>query len=93
MNQMRKTNPGQDFALNSHILPKIMRTSPYFFEEIFYEFGDVDALIRNESGVGMMIPFFKAARLDLEFRFQNNKNGGAWKAANIHFFTKLKYNL
>jgi hypothetical protein len=74
-------------------LPKIIQTSPYFFEEIFYEFGAVDKLSRNESGVGLMIPFFNKTRLDIEFMFQNNKKDGGWQAPNLHFFTKLKYNL
>jgi len=70
---------------------KIKLATPYLFGEIFYEFGEVDELNRNESGGGMNIPLSNALGLDIELMFQNNKKNDDLETTNIHFFTKFKY--
>jgi hypothetical protein len=71
--------------------PKIGRVTPFVYEEIMYEAGDIDETDRNEAGGGISIPLSKNFGVDLDLRFQNNKVKGDWEAADKHLLTVFKY--
>jgi hypothetical protein len=71
--------------------PKIGKITPFIYEEIMYEAGDIDETDRNEAGGGISIPLRKDFGLDIDLRFQNNKVKGDWEAADKHLLTVFKY--
>jgi hypothetical protein len=70
---------------------KIGKVTPFIYEEILYEAGDIDEMNRNEAGGGISIPLAKNLGLDVDLRFQNNKVNGDWEAADKHLLTVFKY--
>ena len=71
--------------------PKLGRTTPFIYEEVLYEFGDIDELNKNEAGLGISLPVGKNLGLDLDLRFVNAKKNGDWEIADKHLLTVLKY--
>ncbi len=71
--------------------PRIGKITPFIYEEILYEFGDIDELNRNEAGFGISLPVGKNLGLDVDLRFQNNKKNDDWETADKHLLTVLKY--
>jgi hypothetical protein len=71
--------------------PKIGKVTPFIYEEILYEAGDIDETNRNEAGGGVSIPLAKNLGLDVDLRFQNNKVNDDWETADKHLLTVFKY--
>lgn len=71
--------------------PKIGIVTPFIYEEIMYEAGDIDETDRNEAGGGISIPLRKDFGLDIDLRFRNNKVNGDWEPAEKHLLTVFKY--
>ncbi|MFO7964443.1 MAG: DUF2490 domain-containing protein [Desulfobacterales bacterium] len=71
--------------------PAIGNTIPFIYEEVLYEFGDIDAIDRNEAGLGIATPLAENLGLTIDLRFRNNKSDGDWETAEKHLLTALTY--
>ena len=71
--------------------PKIRTATPFIYEEIFYEFGDMDEYDANEAGLGLSIPLADKLTLEMDLRSCHTKSDGDWQEGDIHFLMKFKY--
>lgn len=67
------------------------RISPFVYEEIFYEFGDIQSYNSNESGIGVWIPLGSQFGLNLDFRWVHIRQLGQWQLGDLKLLTVFSF--
>ena len=74
-------------------LPKYNNLSPYFYNEIYYELGDVDEYSHNAAGIGVGIPLKGNVSLKVDFQLNHSRGVDKWEKGDLHLITVLKLSL
>jgi hypothetical protein len=71
--------------------PTIGTVTPFLYDELYYEFGNIDELNKNETGGGVGIPLDDQLGLDVDVHYYRSKRDGEWDSGNVCLRTLLNY--
>lgn len=72
-------------------LPELGQFTPFFYDEVFYEFGDKDMFNGNEGGIGVAIALADKVKLTVDYRLVFSRKGEEWGTGCNHLLTTFEY--